>query len=79
MDTHRLEHVPQEVTVLPEDLQELEDLGLPLAVLVRGVGVHDVVEGASSSGSHGAGGAGGGGVGRIQVQELVGAVWSVEC
>jgi hypothetical protein len=48
-------YISKKVAVLTHHLQQLEHLGLPLAVLVAGVRVHDVVEGARGPGAHGAG------------------------
>ena len=48
-------YISEKVAVLTHHLEQLEHLGLPLAVLVAGVRVHDVVEGARGPGAHGAG------------------------
>ena len=43
---------PEKITVLSENLEELEHLGLALAVLVRGVGLHYVVKTTGCAGSN---------------------------
>ena len=50
-----LTNIPEQVAVLAQHLQQLEDLGLPLAVLVAGMGVHNIVEAAGGPGPDGAG------------------------
>ena len=47
-----LEHVPEKVTILAENLEKLQHLGLALAVLVTGVSVHNVVKSARRTRPH---------------------------
>ena len=49
---HRFQNISEKVAVLPQHLQQLQHLGLSLAVLVTRVRVHDVVQGPGRPGSH---------------------------
>ena len=51
-DPHRFKNISEKVAVLAQHFEQLEHLGFPLAVLVRGVRVHDVVQAASRARAH---------------------------
>ena len=49
---YRFKNISKKVAVLAQHFEQLEHLGFPLAVLVRGVRVHDVVQAASRARAH---------------------------
>jgi len=66
----RIQNISEKVAVLPQHLQQLQHLGLSLAVLVRGVSVHNVVQTASSARTHRPRRSRVGRVGGVEVEEL---------